>query len=251
LIGINYIEDSRNRLFGCIHDIQNIERKLRVTNPECKQFRSLSDDQSDPLKKPTRQNILDGIRWLTTGLKSGESVFFHYSGHGGLTIDRSGDESSGYDSCIYPIRNGTIEVIIDDELRELLVKQIPANCKCFAVMDCCHSGSAFDQRYVYNAPSYGTLTFSQNEKYPATNGSVIMLSGCKDTQTAADTIDAKNVPTGALTNALLAVWGKYGMNIKFKYLLWDVRSALQSGGYDQIPQLSCSSNIAISDTFKL
>jgi len=251
LIGINYIEDSRNRLFGCINDIQNVERKLRETHPECKAFRSLSDDQTDPLKKPTRKNILDGIMWLTTGLQSGESVFFHYSGHGGLTIDRSGDEISGYDSCIYPIRDGTIECIIDDELRELLVKKIPANCKCFAVMDCCHSGSAFDQRYVYNAPSYGTLTFSQNEKYPATNGSVIMLSGCKDTQTAADTIDAKRVPTGAMTNALLEVWGKYGMNIKFKYLLWDVRSVLRTNGYEQIPQLSCSNNITISDTFNL
>ena len=211
----------------------------------------LSDDQTDPLKKPTRQNILDGIAWLTTGLKSGESVFFHYSGHGGLTIDRSGDEVTGYDSCIYPIRKNTIECIIDDELRELLVKKLPANCKCFAVMDCCHSGSAFDLRYVYNAPAYGTLTFSQNEKYPATNGSVIMLSGCKDTQTAADTIDAKRVPTGALTNALLDVWNRYGMNIKFKYMLWDIRTVLRNGGYDQIPQLSCSSNITISDTFQL
>ena len=211
----------------------------------------MSDDQTDLLKKPTRQNILDGIAWLTSDLKAGDSVFFHYSGHGGLTIDRSGDESSGYDSCIYPIRNGTIECIIDDELRALLVNKIPANCKCFAVMDCCHSGTVFDMRYVYNAPSYGTLTFTQNDKYPSTNGSVIMLSGCKDTQTAADTVDAKNVPSGALTNALLDVWGKYGMNIKFKYLLWDIRSVLQTGGYDQVPQLSCSSNITINDVFQL
>jgi len=250
-VGINYIEDPRNRLNGCINDIKHIEKKIRASYPACKEFRSLSDDQSDPLKKPTRQNILAGIAWLTTGLKPGDSVFFQYSGHGGLTIDRSGDETSGYDSCIYPIRNRTIESILDDELRELLVQKVPANCKCFAVLDCCHSGTAFDARYNYNAPSYGTLTFTQNNKYPSTSGSVIMLSGCKDTQTAADTVDANNVPSGALTNALLTVWGGYGMNIKFKHLLWDVRAVLQSGGYSQIPQLSCSSNVTLNDVFQL
>jgi len=251
LIGINYLEDPRNRLAGCINDIINIEKNLRTTHPECTEYRRLSDDQSDPTKKPTRKNILDGIQWLTTGLQAGESIFFHYSGHGGLTVDKSGDETTGFDSCIYPIRNGTVEVITDDELRALLVHVMPVNTKCFAVLDCCHSGSALDLRYVYNAPTYGTLTISQNEKYPKTNGSVVMLSGCKDSQTAADTVDAKNVPSGALTNALLHVWNTYGMEIKFKYLLWDIRKVLQTGGYDQIPQLSCSTNINISDSFKL
>ena len=74
LIGINYIEDSSNKLNGCINDIINIENKLRITNPECIEYRKLSDDQTNPLLKPTRKNIIDGINWLVTGLKSGESV---------------------------------------------------------------------------------------------------------------------------------------------------------------------------------
>jgi hypothetical protein len=251
LIGINYIEDERNKLLGCINDIVNMDRKLRSEYPECREFRSLSDNHTDPLKKPTRKNILDGINWLTNGLLAGESVFFHYSGHGGLTLDSSGDEKSGYDSCIYPIQNGKIECITDDELKEHLVNKIPAKCKCFAILDCCHSGSALDLRYVYNAPKYGRLEINQNEKYPKTKGSVIFLSGCEDKQTSADTVDAKNVPSGALTNALLQVWSNYGTSIKFKYLLWDVRTVLKAGGYEQIPQLSCSNNINLSDTFKL
>ena len=92
---------------------------------------------------------------------------------------------------------------------------------------------------------------SQNEKYPKTVGSVILLSGCADTQTSADTVDDKNIPSGALTNALLKVWDKYGVNIKFKYLLWDIRTMLKGNGYDQIPQLSCSTNINMSDIFRL
>lgn len=251
LIGINYIEDERNKLFGCINDVTNMDNKIRKVYPECKEFRCLTDTQTDPLRKPTRQNIIDGITWLTNDLLPGESVLFHYSGHGGLSLDRSGDEKSGFDSCIYPIQNGKIEVITDDELKVCLVNKIPANCKCFAVLDCCHSGSALDLRYVYNAPNYGRLTISQNEQYPKSNGSVIFLSGCRDNQTAADTVDKKNIPSGALTNALLQVWDKYGMSIKFKYLLWDVRVVLKTGGYQQIPQLSCSTNINLSDAFKL
>ena len=87
LIGINYVENIDNKLNGCINDIINIENKLRLTNPECIEYRKLSDNQTDPLLKPTRKNIIDGINWLVKGLKSGESVFFHYSGHGGLTLD--------------------------------------------------------------------------------------------------------------------------------------------------------------------
>jgi hypothetical protein len=72
-----------------------------------------------------------------------------------------------------------------------------------------------------------------------------------DDQTSADTVDAKNLPSGAITNALLEVWAKYGVNIKFKYLLWDIRTSLKKSGYTQIPQLSCSNNINLGDEFKL
>ena len=251
LIGINYIEDKRNRLAGCINDIINIEKKLRTSNPECKDYRILSDNVKDPLKKPTRKNILDGIAWLTNKLLPGESVFLHYSGHGGLTVDYSGDETSGYDSCIYPISKGKIECITDDELRSRLVNNIPLGCKCFVVLDCCNSGSALDLRYMYNAPNYGTLMLKQNEKYPKTNGSVIFLSGCKDSQTSADTVDEKNMPSGALTNALIQTWNTYGADIKLKYLLWDVRNLLKNKGYSQIPQLSCSNSMEMSDVLIL
>ena len=251
LVGINYINDPRNTLYGCINDVKNIQAKLKTASPECKEYRILTDDLNDPLLKPTRKNIIDGINWLVKDLKSNESIFFHYSGHGGLTLDLSNDEKSGFDSCIYPINNTKIETITDDELRELLVNKIPRGGKGFVVLDCCHSGSALDLRYMISAPEYGKLNINQDDKYPSTNGSVIFLSGCNDNQTAADTVDSKNIPTGALSNALLEVWNQYGMNIKFKYLLWDVRAVLKRNGYSQIPQMSCSSNINISDEFRL
>jgi hypothetical protein len=251
LIGINYVENTNNRLYGCVNDIINIKSNINKLYPSCTNIRSLSDEDANVNNKPTRKNIIDSIAWLTSGLKSGDSVLFHYSGHGGRTIDISRDEKSGYDSCIYPISNGTIESIIDDELRALLVNKIPTGCKCFAILDCCHSGSALDLRYMYNAPSYGQLIMTQNKKYSKTNGSVIFISGCTDVQTAADTVNEQNIPSGALTNALLKVWNTYGTNIKFKHMLWDIRTLLKENGYSQIPELSCSNNINMSNIFKL
>lgn len=45
-------------------------------------------------QQPTRQNILEAMRWLVAGAQPNDSLFFHYSGHGGQAKDVSGDEVS-------------------------------------------------------------------------------------------------------------------------------------------------------------
>jgi hypothetical protein len=102
-----------------------------------------------------------------------------------------------------------------------------------------------------NCPTYGTIVITQDNKQTATNGSIILLSGCTDAQTAADTVDKVGVPSGALTNALLDIWNTYGVNIKLKHLLWNIRKLLQTQGYPQIPQLSCGNNLNIDSIFDL
>jgi hypothetical protein len=251
LIGINYIDDPSNKLNGCINDVKNIKSHISKYYPNCKNYRCLTDDNTDATLKPSRKNIIDGINWLVSDLKKGENVYFHYSGHGGLMRDLNGDEKTGQDSCIYPICDGKIEFILDDELKMLLANKIPQGCKCFVVLDCCHSGSGLDLRYNINAPNYGTITITQEDKHAKTNGSVIFLSGCEDKQTSADTVDKKGLPSGAMTNALMEIWNTYGINIKFKYLLWDIRRILKTQGYTQIPQLSCGNSIDINDIFNL
>ena len=251
LIGINYLETPEYTLNGCINDVKNIKALLNKFYPKCSQFRILTDDSTNPSLKPTRKNIIESINWLVKDLKKGESVYFHYSGHGGLTLDLNKDEKSGNDSCIYPINNGNIEIIIDDQLKSLLVNRIPTGSKCFAVLDCCHSGSGLDLRFNVNCLAPNKLNIIQDTKYPKTKGSVIFLSGCLDTQTAADTVNSANEPTGALTNALLDTWNNYGVNIKFKHLLWDVRNLLTTRGYEQIPQLSSGNSFNINNVFKL
>lgn len=247
LVGINYI-GTEYELAGCINDVQNVQKLLQQFFPHCKECRTLTDLTA---AKPTRAAILAGIDWLTANLKPGDNVMFHYSGHGGTVRDRNGDEVSGLDSCIYPLNNGALETIIDDEIRARLAERIPAGCKCFVVLDCCYSGTAVDLRCLWQAPSATSLTYTENQRYAKTAGTVVFLSGSRDTETAADTVNAEGRPCGAMTMALERTWRAYGPAIKFKYLLWDIRKFLRDNGYSQIPQLSTGAVYDINSVFDL
>jgi len=235
-IGINYI-GTEYELAGCINDTQNIKKHLEATYPSCKDIVILCDDSSTSSEKPTRANILAKFDWLVSGLNPGENVFVSYSGHGGRIKDRNGDEVTGLDGCIFPLNGVTPEIITDDEIREYLVSKIPSGCKCFIVIDACHSGTMVDMRYKWESDAFGNVRYTEDKKYDKTMGHVVFLSGCKDEQYSMDTVDHTDNPAGALTWALLETWKRYGDKIKTKYLLWDVRNYLASRGFSQIPQL--------------
>lgn len=38
---------------------------------------------------PTMDNILNGFKWLVKGAAAGDSLFLHYSGHGGVCRNRA------------------------------------------------------------------------------------------------------------------------------------------------------------------
>lgn len=235
LIGINYETIPELRLHGCINDAVHTKNLLERLYPACKNVRLITDKTS---VKPSKAAILEGIQWLVKDLKSGQTVYLHYSGHGTRVRDINGDERSGADSCICPYNGNVLELITDDELRAYLVNQIPKGCKCVVVIDSCNSGTALDLRYTWKTSEPGKLSFDQDSSYAKTNGNVMFLSGCRDDQYAMDTVDAFGNGIGALTNALLITWKTYGTNLKLKHLLWDVRKYLKENGYQQIPQIS-------------
>ena len=82
LVGINYLKHQRGRLKGCINDVKNMEQFLLQRGFQAANMRILTDDLSDPSRQPTRANILRDLRWLASGARPGDSLFFHYSGHG-------------------------------------------------------------------------------------------------------------------------------------------------------------------------
>ena len=246
-VGINYA-GTPYELAGCINDATNLQAQVRTYFPSCIDYRLITDNT---LEKPTRANILAAISWLVGGLQPGQNVLMHYAGHGGTVRDTNGDEVSGLDSCIYPINGRKLETILDDELRELLANRVPAGCKCFVLLDSCHSGSAVDLRYKWQAPSANSISYTEDTKYAKTAGNILFLSGCQDTQLAADTVGIDGRPCGAATMALLETWKRYGSAIKIKHLLWDVRAFLKEYGYSQIPDLTSGTFLDMNGVFDL
>jgi hypothetical protein len=198
LVGINYLR-TPYELAGCINDVIDMQAFLKQLYPACNEYRVITD-QTDV--QPTRANILATIDWLVADLKPGQNVYFHFSGHGGQVRDTNGDEVSGMDSCIYPCNRGVMETITDDELRTLLAARVPAGCKAFVVLDCCHSGTAVDLRYLWAAPAATSLSYYEDKKYATLPGTVVFLSGCQDAQVAADTALRARAAAIAVAEAL-------------------------------------------------
>jgi len=48
------------------------------------------DPRTNSRQQPTRRNILEAMAWLVNGARPNDSLFFHYSGHGGQAADTSG-----------------------------------------------------------------------------------------------------------------------------------------------------------------
>mmetsp|Transcript_15398 Transcript_15398/g.60181 ORF Transcript_15398/g.60181 Transcript_15398/m.60181 type:complete len:365 (-) Transcript_15398:58-1152(-) len=166
-VGINYFGSSAE-LRGCLNDVENM--KAFVTSnygfsDDPAHMRVLTDDQSGS-SSPTRDNIIAGMRWLIEGAQPGDSLFFHYSGHGGTQQDDApeSDEIDGQDETLIPVDYQSNGVIVDDEIHQILVAPLPAAVRLTAVMDCCHSGSIFDLPYSYRVNGSLEVQETDNRK---------------------------------------------------------------------------------------
>jgi len=150
LIGINYF-GQKGQLNGCINDVHNVSSYLSQNFGYQRQdMVILTDDQQQPSGIPTKANIERAMRWLVDGAQPNDSLFFHYSGHGGSTEDLNGDEDDGQDEVIYPVDFETVGHIVDDDMHTLMVSPLQAGVRLTCIFDSCHSGSALDLPYMYN-----------------------------------------------------------------------------------------------------
>ncbi|KXN81388.1 Metacaspase-1, partial [Leucoagaricus sp. SymC.cos] len=210
-IGINY-RGQNHELRGCINDARNVRRWLINHHG----FRNedivlLTDDTTEPRHLPTRQNMIDAMKWLVRSARTHDSLFFHYSGHGGQVEDQDGDEVDGFDETIFPLDFQQAGHIVDDELHEIMVSRLPIGCRLTVqtptnalYLQSCHSGTVLDLPYIYS--SHGRLK-GEHIRGPArkrkeTRADVISWSGCKDGQTSADTF-RDGVAVGAMSNVMV------------------------------------------------
>ncbi|CAE6412347.1 unnamed protein product [Rhizoctonia solani] len=150
-IGINY-RGQDDELQGCVNDAGRItEFLIRQFGFKKENIIKLTDDAIGSDRLPTKANIVSAMRWLVEDAKADDSLFFHFSGHGGQTEDLSGDEIDGYDEIIYPLDFEQSGHIDDDIIHDLIVRPLPRGCRLTALFDCSHSGTTLDLPYVYTS----------------------------------------------------------------------------------------------------
>jgi len=289
-IGINYIGSS-NALGGCINDAQNMKRFLEMNyGYQSQDIVILTDDARHERQLPTVQNIREAMQWLVRDAQPNDSLFFHYSGHGGQVKDTDGDEEDGYDEVIYPVDFETAGPLTDDELHFTMVSPLPPGCRLTSIFDSCHSGSVLDLPYIYStegkikepnlAAELGKNAFSAFKSYSKKDygglfkdvmgmanvamgkqkkaeeitrrtrtspADVISWSGCKDSQTSADTNEGGQA-VGAMSYAFQEVISERGRELTYQQLLEYIREKLRNR-YSQKPQLSSSHPIDTSIVF--
>lgn len=149
-IGINYTGQTAE-LKGCINDARNIQNFIiQRFGYKDDDIVILTDDARNPRQLPTRDNIINAMQWLVRDAQPNDSLFFHYSGHGGQTKDLDGDEDDGYDEVIYPLDYEQNSHIVDDLMHDIMVRPLPPGCRMTAIFDSCHSGTALDLPYIYS-----------------------------------------------------------------------------------------------------
>jgi hypothetical protein len=227
IIGINYT-GTPNELYGCINDANSI--KEFINNKGYKNINVMTDLTDI---KANKNNILDAFTRLLQQSLSGDIIFLFYSGHGTYTLDKNGDETTGYDQLIVPC---DLNMIVDDELKNIIQTNLKKDVTLFAMFDSCFSGSVLDLKYNFmDSLNYDSYTENNNEL--ETNGHVLMISGCTDYQTSTET-EFNGKQNGALTWSFLKSL-KECSNCSWRELVKKMRDNLKSQGFNQIPQFSC------------
>ncbi|KAI3826850.1 hypothetical protein L1987_00908 [Smallanthus sonchifolius] len=237
IVGISY-RFSRHELKGCINDAKCMKYLLinKFQFPESSII-MLTEDETDPYKIPTKQNMRMALFWLVQGCQPGDSLVFHYSGHGSRQRNYNGDEVDGYDETLCPLDFETQGMIVDDEINATIVKPLPVGVKLHAIIDACHSGTVLDLPFLCRMNRSGQYVWEDHRPRSgiwkgSNGGEVISISGCDDDQTSADTSAlSKITSTGAMTFCFIQAI-EHGNASTYGNLLSSMRNAIRSARSD-------------------
>ncbi|KAL8539471.1 hypothetical protein ACS0TY_001184 [Phlomoides rotata] len=238
IVGISY-RNSKNELKGCINDAKCMKFMLsnRFKFPDSS-ILMLTEEETDPYRIPTKHNIRMAMFWLVQGCQSGDSLVFHFSGHGSQQRNYTGDEIDGFDETLCPVDFETQGMIVDNEINATLVNPLPPGAKLHAIIDACHSGTMLDIPYLCRMDRSGRYAWEDHR--PRTGawkgtrgGEAISFSGCDDDQTSADTSALSKVTsTGAMTYAFIQAIEKGQGIMTYGSILNAMRSTIRKTDED-------------------
>ncbi|XP_027339428.1 metacaspase-1-like [Abrus precatorius] len=235
LIGINY-GNRVNRLKGSVNDVHCMKYFL-VHNLgfPTDSIRMLTDDpeEKNSLSIPTKHNMRMAMRWLVEGCRSGDSLVFHFSGHGSKVVDTNMDEVDGYDEAICPVDYEHEGKILDDEINATIVRPLPRGAKLHALVDTCFSGTFLDLPFMCRMNRKGYYGWEDHRHpragYKGTRGGLALcISACDDDGNAADTSAFSGVEqsVGALTYSFIQAM-QDEPNLTYGRLLNSMRSIIR------------------------
>lgn len=228
LVGINY-NGTTAQLNGCVNDVFKLKKILiEKYGYEENNITLLTEKQA------TRKNILYSFKHLVETANPGDSICFTFSGHGYYTKDKQFEEADGKDELIVSY---DYYAVTDDEFKLIIDTHLKKDVKMFAMFDNCHSGTILDLKYKYE----NNKNIITNSNYRETKGNVILVSGCKDNQVSYDA-SINNQFNGVLTWVIINVL-ENNENITWASLLKKAREIIAMNKFDQIPQLSCGTNV--------
>ncbi|KAK8527795.1 hypothetical protein V6N13_085602 [Hibiscus sabdariffa] len=255
LCGVNY-HGTSYKLKGSINDAKCMNYLLvkQLGFPR-ESILMLTDEDRDPLKIPTKQNIRKALRWLVYGCQPGDSLVFHFSGHGTRQKDYNHDEVDGFDEALCPLDHETEGNIIDDEINDTIVKPLTRGTTLHAIIDACYSGTVLDVPFVCRMNEEGYYMW-EDQRNPLFNkrtsgGLAVCLSACDDHETSADTtaFTGTKTRTGAMTYSFVQTVQNeprltYGSLLNaMRYAVRDVSEA--TPGATQDPLLTSSEKFDI------
>jgi hypothetical protein len=251
LVGINKYPGQP--LNGCVNDVQDMANFL-VSRCEfaMDDIRLLVDERA------TKDAIVERLHWLLTGVKAGDRILFHYSGHGAQVPTRNPEgEVDGLDEVICPVDFdwSDTHLIRDKEFNELF-SALPQGVDFVWISDSCHSGDLWrdmtqptiriktiippaDINWRLHTAFQKEIKIRSLEK-TASDLNLALISGCKSNQTSADAC-FDNKYNGALTYFLLQeLQSTNGLSEPLSTLVTNVCAALKKHRYSQVPQLEGS-----------
>jgi metacaspase-1 len=272
LVGINDYPGTRNDLSGCVNDVTNVYDVL------VKYFGFAPSDMallSDA--RATRKAILDGLKALLARGREGDTLVFHYSGHGSQVRDTEGDEpSDAKDEIICPYDFSWDGGFIKDDDLAALFSGLPRGVHLEVVLDSCHSGTG-TRELVIDRRSLPTLARDAMDeaslwrsahcirpRYLAPPADValradeifgpelpvrrlargrgmshVLWAACRDGQYSADA-DFGGRPAGAFTYWFCRHIRETRGAVARGDLVKLVRASLKHEGFSQVPQLECA-----------
>lgn len=277
LVGLNRYPDPRNNLKGCVNDVLLMSKTLReqygFDDPSA--VKLLTDERA------TTANIRKGLEGLVGDASPGDSLVFHYSGHGAQVRDMDGDElSDNLDEIICPYDMDWNNPFTDDDLAEIC-KGVPKGALFTIILDCCHSGTGLREflqpdipvRYKFlpvpveirhrseprienRGIDRSVTMIGPDKKIPVRRFGVsvsktnaVLIAGCRSDQTSADAwIDGDY--HGALTYYLWRSLRDSKWKTSYRKLIAATGAALADHNFDQVPQLEGPSKLMSLTVFE-